>query len=66
MNYTKRDNRRAAIVKMLADKYGVSTSYIYRVLKNGAASERILSDYMMALEGTNNLLEAVKKAVPFD
>lgn len=65
MKKQKRDSRKAFIVKELAEKHGVTTRYVYMVLDGERDSERILSDYLELYQGTNKLLEAVKKAVPF-
>lgn len=63
MEKRKKDTKRALIVQELASKHRVTTGYVYKVLKGTRESERILSDFIDAYP---KLLEAVKKAVPFD
>lgn len=62
----KRDNRKAFIVSEVADKHGVSARYVYMVLSGERENEQILSDYLAIYQSTNLLLEAVKKAIPFN
>lgn len=59
----------ATRVKRTAEIVGVSTRTVYRVIKGQEVDkqtiESVLSVYMMLDEGENQLLQAVKKAVPF-
>lgn len=66
---TKRSSEVATRVKRTAKIVGVSTRTVYRVIKGKEVDkqtiESVLSVYMMLDEGENKLLQAVKKAVPF-
>lgn len=66
---TKRSSEVATRVKRTAEIVGVSTRTVYRVIKGQEVDkqtiESVLSVYMMLDEGENQLLQAVKKAVPF-
>lgn len=61
---TAYDPMKPFLVQKVADMHGVSKSYVYKILSCERENEEIFASYMELLEGTNNLLEAVKKAVP--
>lgn len=61
---TAYDPMKPFLVQKVADMHGVSKAYVYMILNCERENEEIFSSYMELLEGTNNLLEAVKKAVP--
>lgn len=54
------------IVKILADKYEVSTRYVNMVISGDRDHSEIFADYMFYSENNNLLLKAVKEAVPFN
>ena len=62
-----RDNRKALIVKKVAEKNRVSTNLVYKVLAGDRDNEQILSDYLTIKEEVDNaIVNAVKKLVPFN
>ncbi|MFN4248931.1 MAG: hypothetical protein ACK4EY_14485 [Flavipsychrobacter sp.] len=61
-----RNTEQAAIVHKVARLAGVSKRQVYRVINGEQINEKIMTAYMELLEGEASLLEAVKKAVPFD
>jgi nanoRNase/pAp phosphatase (c-di-AMP/oligoRNAs hydrolase) len=66
-----KDNQRALIVKKIAEKHGVSTSFVYMVTNGTRENEAILSDYMESFEKVNDvfdndLLKAVNHLLPFN
>ena len=66
MNTRNKDNKKALIVKKLAEKHGVKPNMVYKVLAGDRNNDEILGDYLeMSEELDNLLLQAVKKAVPF-
>jgi hypothetical protein len=54
------------VVQVLADKHGVTKRHIRMVISGDRKNETILDDYLSYKESHNLLLEAVKKAVPFE
>jgi hypothetical protein len=58
MKQGKYDKLKAMIVKMIADKKGVSEDYIYKVLRGDRKGEAILKEYRAA---RSKLARAVKK-----
>lgn len=60
-----RDPQRADLVKKVADIHGVSTQYIYQILKCQRENEEIFSTYMFLLQEGNALVEAARQMVPF-
>lgn len=67
---SRRDAKRAALVKHTAEITGVSTRTVQRILngdtKMTGRNEEVFAVFMDLSEGTNNLLAAVKKSVRFD
>jgi hypothetical protein len=64
---SKRDSETATRVKRVAEIEGVSIRSVYRVLNGEQINADIISTYMFLMEGENNLLlQAAKKAVPFN
>ena len=61
-----RDTIKAARVIKTADVTGVSKRQVRRVIEGDQKNDKILEVYMEIEEGENLLLEAVKKAVPFN
>lgn len=60
-----RDSEKTFMVKKVAEIMGVSTSKVYKVLSGDREDEEVFSAYMDLKEGVNDLVEAVKKIVPF-
>ena len=58
------DPQRPYLVKRTADIHRVSKRYVYMILDGERENEEIFSTYMELLEGSNALIELVKKAVP--
>ena len=69
-NIKKRDAQKAYIVKKLAEKHGLSTRHIYRIVDTGEHNEAVFADYMTMKETlhmpVNLLLKAVENLVPFN
>ena len=62
-----RDPAKAIRVKRTSELTGVSTGQIYKVIRGDHVNEEVMSIYMFLSEGEENLLlQAVKKAVPFN
>ena len=59
------DPQRPYLVKRTADIHRVSKRYVYMILNGERENEEIFTTYMELLEGSDALIEAVKKAVPF-
>ncbi len=63
------------IVKILADKYGLSERQVQRIISGDSENEQVFSEYqtytelhneLLGLVGQNKLLDAINKAVPFN
>lgn len=70
-NKRTRDAQFAARVKKIAKKRGVSTDYIYKVMRTDRNSENILSDFMRLQEEEeevfrNMMLEQVNQLIPLN
>ena len=65
MKTKKRDVHKASLVKKTADICGVSESYVYKILDCDRDNENVMATYMTLMQGENQLLEEVKKLVPF-
>jgi hypothetical protein len=63
---TCRNPEKAATVKKVAAIHHVEPAFVYMVLRGDRNNEAILSTYMLLQEGSNDLLNAVKKLVPFN
>lgn len=59
------DPRRTWAVLETARLYKVSTRYVYMVINGDRVNDDIFASYMDILQGSNKLLEEVKKLVPF-
>lgn len=51
---------------LVAEMHGVSKRYVNMVIEGTRVNESILTSYMQIKEGKTILIEAVKKAVPFN
>lgn len=60
---SKRGDDTAALV---AEMYGVTVRYVNMVIEGTRYNEKIVASYMQLKEGKSLLIEAVKKAVPFN
>lgn len=66
-NNRRRDSEKAIRVKRTADLVGCSTGQVYKVIRGEQVNQEILTTYMFLSEGEENLLlQAVKKAIPFN
>jgi hypothetical protein len=68
-NNSKQQRRRQEqdpVIKILALKHGVSAGYVNKIIRGDRNNELIFSEYMAYREERNLLLEAVKRAVPFE
>ncbi len=54
------------VVQVLANKHGVTERHVRMVIAGDRNNQAILEDYLVYKESHNLLLEAVKKAVPFE
>lgn len=61
-----RNPRTTYLVKNTADICGVSESTVYKVIDGTRNNEKVLGAYMTLSEKSNDLLEAVRKMVPFN
>lgn len=57
---------RRDVVALVAEVHGVSPRYVRMVRDGERTNEEILATYMEIVEQDNLLLQAVKKAVPFE
>lgn len=73
MQTTKRDAKKAFLVKKVAEKHGVTKDLVYKVLNGDRENEAILTDFMNLKETIDNAIEtlqdnplmhAVRRAVP--
>ena len=64
-NQTERDVRRAATIKETAEVIGVSTRHVQRVLSGDRENDKVIMVFMELTEKKSELLEEVKKLVPF-
>lgn len=66
----KRDTEKAAIVSRVARICGLSTKQVRRVISGNSENEEVMKVYMeiaeTGVELDNKLIQAVKKAVPFN
>jgi hypothetical protein len=62
----KRSAFNAAIVAQVAQLLGLSKRQVYYVLNGSRENQAVFNCYMTILEGNNQLIEEVKKLVPFD
>lgn len=51
---------------LVAEMHGVSKRYVNMVIEGVRINENILTSYMQIKEGKTILIDAVKKAVPFN
>lgn len=62
----KKDNIKTLSVEAVAERRGVSTSYIYKVLNTERNNDQLVEDVITVQEELKNaLLTAVKQLVPF-
>jgi hypothetical protein len=59
-------NRRRDLASMVAKIHGVTPDYVRKVIRTDRHNDDILDTVWAILDGENQLLEAVKKAVPFN
>jgi hypothetical protein len=52
------------VVRILADKHGVTERFVQMVISGEKNNEEILTDYLFYKQEHNLLLQEVKKAVP--
>lgn len=65
-NIKKRSALSAWIVEETANKHGVSDRHVRLVINGERKNEEIIGTYMTLAEGAHQLVEAVKKLVPFN
>jgi len=58
-----RDTQKAFFVKKVAEMHNVSTSFVYKILSGDRENDEIFMTYMDLQEGTNSLLEQVKRMI---
>lgn len=61
-----KDSAKSYIVKKVAEMHGVTPRYVYYILAGKKENDKIFATYMDMLEGTNTLVEEVKKLIPFN
>ncbi|MGN6601203.1 MAG: hypothetical protein ACTHK8_02065 [Ginsengibacter sp.] len=61
----KRDAETAWRVQRTADITGITEPSVYRILRGDRKNEEVFTTYMELWERDNQLLEEVKKLVPF-
>lgn len=65
MNNQERSNQKALIVKKIAERRGLTTNNIYKIIRGDVKNEDVVADYVdMNLE-MNRLLKHVNETVPF-
>lgn len=62
----KRDAEMAYRVKRVAELTGKNPASVYRILRGDRNNEEVFTTYMELLERDNQLMEEVKKLVPFN
>lgn len=65
-NNKKRDTRRAANILDTAEITGLSTSQVQKVLRTDRNNDKVVAVFMELSERKNDLLEEVKKLIPFN
>lgn len=63
---TRRSAATASLVKRTAELMGVTEQLVYKVLRGYRTNEQVMACYITLLEGETQLLDAVKKLVPFN
>lgn len=63
---TKKDSQNSFIVKKVAELHGVTPRYVNYILEGKRKNDEIFMTYMDIYEGTNTLVEEVKKLIPFN
>ena len=61
----RKDTKKAAIVMKVADLAGVSTDYVYKVLRGDRDNEKIMTAYFEIEHGENLLVQEVRRVVGF-
>ena len=59
-------HRRRDLAAMVAQIHGVTPDYVRKVIRTERQNDAILETVWAILDGENQLLESVKKAVPFE
>ena len=59
-------NRRRDLATIVAKIHGVSDNYVRKILRGDRENDDILDTVWQILDAENALLDAVKKAVPFE
>jgi hypothetical protein len=63
---SERKLRRRDVATLVADIHGVTADHVRKVMRGDRENDQILATYMHIIETDNLLLQATKKAVPFN
>jgi hypothetical protein len=58
--------KRRDAATIIAEKWGVVPDYVRKVIRGDRKHEEILTDYLELIQEDNKLIEAIRKAVPFN